>query len=287
MSTSVLVAYVPVLHAGYRRFFEKCRTSGIRSLYILDLCYIHEVEQLRKEVRQLEPVDAISAVDSWEIFHEVGLADVSRVENLRGIQVHVVMPDDEVSRVFAKKYLPDNYVTFDRSIFLRWDRAKILAENPVVPDRVVSRDEFDRYIIACCFREAEQATNLWRHVGAVIVRNEEVVLAGCNTQMPHEWTPYMEGDARSFFKQGLHVELTTDEHAEARLIGEAARRGIPLEGTLLYLTTFPCPPCAKLVARAGFSRIYYAEGYAMLDGERILKDQDVEIVFVETKNPGA
>ncbi|MBI2097297.1 MAG: hypothetical protein HYT40_04120 [Candidatus Sungbacteria bacterium] len=231
MLTSVLVAYVPVLHAGYRRFFEKCSASGIQSLYILDSCYIREVEQLRKEVRQLEPVDAISAVDAWGIFPEVGLADAPRVESLRSLQVHVVMPDDEVSRAFAKKYLLGNYVTFDGSIFLRWDRAKVLAENPVTPDRVVSRDEFDRHIIARCLQEAEHATDLGRHVGAAIVRDGEVVLAGCNTQMPHAWTPYMEGDARSFFKQGLHVELTTDEHAEARLIGEAARRGIPLEGT--------------------------------------------------------
>ena len=114
-----------------------------------------------------------------------------------------------------------------------------------------------------------------------------MLLAAHNTQVPSPRTPYYEGDPRMFFKRGLHFELTTDDHAERRLIAEAARRGIALEGSDLFVTTFPCPPCGKQVAHTGFRRCYFAEGYAVLDSERILRDNSIEIIRVEMKNPDA
>jgi len=279
----VIVAYVPVLHQGYRKFFEKYATEGVLSLYVIPDELLVRFDELRKDIRRLSAHDAATAVNAWKIFPEVGLADEPRLENLRGVNVPVVMPDDDLSRTFAAEHLPQNYVMFDASIFLRWDRTKVLAERVVEANRQVSHEAFDREVIAMCFRQAERATNLWRQVAGAIVLNGKVLLIAENRQLPSPQTPYYEGDARSFFKQGLHIELTTDEHAEARLIGEAARQGIALSGASLYLTTFPCPPCAKLVGTAGICRLYFAEGYAMLDGERVLRDSNIELIRVEMK----
>ena len=38
--------------------------------------------------------------------------------------------------------------------------------------------------------------------------------------------------------------------------------------------------CAKLIAHAGLTRVFYQKGYAMLDGERVLKQAGVEIIRV-------
>ncbi len=70
-------------------------------------------------------------------------------------------------------------------------------------------------------------------------------------------------------------------HSEAGAIAEAARKGISLEGADLYVTTFPCPPCGKLIAYSGIKRVFYKNGYGVLDSERILKDKGVEIIKVE------
>jgi dCMP deaminase len=61
----------------------------------------------------------------------------------------------------------------------------------------------------------------------------------------------------------------------------AARRGISLEGKSMYVTTFPCPACGKLVAFSGIKNIYFKDGYAMLDSEDILKSQGVGIFQVQ------
>jgi len=79
----------------------------------------------------------------------------------------------------------------------------------------------------------------------------------------------------------VHLELSTTTHAEAQLIADAARRGVATEGAVMYVTDFPCPPCAKLVAAAGVSRLYFRTGYAVLDGNDILVAGGVEIVRVE------
>jgi dCMP deaminase len=65
------------------------------------------------------------------------------------------------------------------------------------------------------------------------------------------------------------------------LIAEAAREGISTKGAVVYVTDFPCPPCAKLIAGAGISRLYFRTGYAVLDGEDVLAEAGVEVVRVE------
>ena len=48
----------------------------------------------------------------------------------------------------------------------------------------------------------------------------------------------------------------------------------------MYMTDFPCPPCAKLIAGAGVAKLYFREGYAVLDGRDVLEAAGVEIVQV-------
>jgi dCMP deaminase len=72
--------------------------------------------------------------------------------------------------------------------------------------------------------------------------------------------------------------LSTAEHAEARLIAAAAREGVATDGAVMYVTDFPCPPCAKLIAGAGIRRLYFRSGYAVLDGEDVLREASVEVV---------
>lgn len=286
MPGKVILAYVPVLHRGYLAFFLKHR--DVETCYIFSAELIAGFTHLRKDMRALAPVDACRAVWSWNIFSSPPqLAFPETLQALAEIKILVVMPDEEECRKIAAKYLGGCDVEFDRSIFLRWDRAKALAEKAVAADRVIAPDLLVSELMSQAYAKAELATNLWRRVGAVVARNGGIILAAHNTQVPSVHTPYYEGDPRMFFSRGLHFELTTDEHAEARLVAEAARHGIALEGSDLYVTTFPCPPCAKLVARAGFSRIYFATGYAKLDGERILRERRIEIIRVEMKNPDA
>ena len=179
----------------------------------------------------------------------------------------------------AQKYLPD--CTIEKSsIFLRWDKKSAAAEVTPNPDQTISSSEVDKKFMGLASLEGNKSSDWWRQVGAVAVRENTIVAQTHNTHLPSEQQPYAEGDARSHFHKGDHIDLTTAIHAEAKLIAEAAAAGTNLSGADLYVTDFPCPPCAKLIAHAGITRVFYQKGYAMLDGERVLKQAGVELILV-------
>ncbi len=93
------------------------------------------------------------------------------------------------------------------------------------------------------------------HVGCVIVsggdRKNRISAAGYNGYLPG--TPHV-----SRVREG-HEQATV--HAEQNAIADAARRGIPVEGSVAYVTHFPCINCAKILASAGIAEVKYREDY--------------------------
>lgn len=272
-----LVAYVPVLHEGYRRFFAEHQAD---TLYIFGPEIIGKFRVLGKEIRQLDPELMKRAVESLGILTQVGILDEPTARSLNTPAHEIVLPDEDVSREIAQEYFTQAHLSFS-PIFLRWDKHSAIAEKPVVPDESVTKEELHRRLLGVAANEAKKSSDIWRHVGAVIAKGGEPLLVGHNAHVPSEHMPYVNGDPRNNFSKGEYIELSTALHAEAGLIAEAARRGMSLEGTDMYLTVFPCPPCAKLIAYSGIKNLYCGGGYAVLDGESILKKRGVKILFVE------
>ncbi len=292
----IIVAYVPVLHEGYLRFFNKHRYA--KELFLIGTDISKNYKQLTKDLRAIDPLLMKKAIDSLGIFKEVkviGEADLKKIDGISlknaeikregsikgGSNVEFIMPDEDVMQNLADKYLLNAKVNFD-SIFLRWDKHKSFDGQPVDADQEVSIKDFDKKLIKELKVEAEKSSDWWRHIGAAVVKGGIVIMKTHNHAVPNEQMPYVEGDPRADFSKGINVELSTSFHCEAKLIAEAARVGISLEGASMYATTFPCPPCAKLIAYSGIKEIFYADGYGVLDGERILKSRGVKIIFVKT-----
>jgi dCMP deaminase len=147
-------------------------------------------------------------------------------------------------------------------------------------DGRISTDALDRSLLGRTAAEAGLSSDWWRQVGALAVRDGQVLDIAHNEHRPTEYTPYLNGDPRNDFSRGVHIDLSTAIHAEARLVARAARLGTPLDRADLYVSTFPCPGCARLVAEAGFARCFFAGPYAVLDGEDVLRAAGVELVWV-------
>ena len=136
--------------------------------------------------------------------------------------------------------------------------------------------------MGAAFREAEKSPDWWRQIGAIALKDGKILLTGFNKPVPSkDYTLGPFGDPRSNFDAGIGFEISKAIHAEAGVIATAARRGLPLEGASLYITTFPCPVCAKSIAASGIKRVYYSKGYSLLDAEDVLRAAGVEIVLVK------
>lgn len=272
-----VIAYVPVLHNGYINFFEKHANQA--NLYILGDELISEFTHLRKEIRQLNPNIVKLAVTSWHIFEHVYVLDKKVLQTIKEKKLPLILPREDIMEELQKKYFSDNDVMYD-NIFLRWDKHNTVAENVILPDITISTDTFDKEMIHTANTIAENSSDWWRRIGCVIVKNGEIVISSYNKHLPSEHSPYVNGDPRNNFKKGVHLELGTSIHSEAGAIAEAARSGTSLEGASAYVSTFPCPPCAKLIAYSGIKKVYYRVGYGVLDAESILKENGVEIIRV-------
>ncbi len=281
----IIIAYVPVLHDGYRKFFERHNDASV--IYILGKDLISQVYYLSKEIRELDPELMVKAIDSLKIIPHVQVKIIAE-EILKDFakkdakKLEIIMPDEDVSRLIAEKYLGNQQVIFD-TIFLRWDKHNTVLEKPVIPDNMISKKEFDIKILNIAEKEAEKSSDWWRRVGTAVVRDGSIIIQTHNAHVPSEHTPYVNGDPRNAFSKGINIELGTSIHAEACAVAEAARKGITLEGADMYVSVFPCPPCAKLIAYSGIKTLYCGGGYGILDGQDILKSKGVKIIFVENE----
>jgi cytidine deaminase len=57
------------------------------------------------------------------------------------------------------------------------------------------------------------------------------------------------------------IEFMRPVHAEMAALMEAARRGVSVQGGVMYVTTFPCHECARHIIAAGISRVVYVDPY--------------------------
>jgi len=83
---------------------------------------------------------------------------------------------------------------------------------------------------------------------------------------------------------GERQDIANTIHAEQYIISQAAKEGIFTKGLSLYVTTFPCPVCAKLIACSGIQHLYFGEGGSNFDARKVLESVGVTIVYVPIKN---
>lgn len=272
-----VVAYIPALHRGYIDFFRKYPGA----LYVLGEALVREVPRMERDIRALGAAEVKALLEGLRIFEKIAVLDRNTLPEVQKSSAQIIMPDEDVSRQFAEAHLPGRAVEFV-PVFLRWDKQISTKEFEVPPDRVISENEFDREIMSAAFAEARKSPDWWRQVGAILVKDGKPLLVGFNRPAPSkDYTLGPFGDPRSNFDAGIGFEISKALHAEAGIIARAARQGIPLEGASLYVTTFPCPVCAKSIAGAGIKKAYYSKGYSLLDAEDVLRAYGVEIVLVK------
>ncbi len=57
------------------------------------------------------------------------------------------------------------------------------------------------------------------------------------------------------------IEFGRCVHAEMAALMDAARRGVRVDNSFLFSTTFPCHECARHIVAAGIRKVYYIEPY--------------------------
>lgn len=126
------------------------------------------------------------------------------------------------------------------------------------------RPTWDEYFLMLAKLAATRSTCLAFPVGAVIVKNKQVLATGYNGPPSGSQHCISQG----FCYPGLpSCDASKDlpsraVHAEANAIAQASKHGIATEGASIYVTLEPCLSCLKLVMSAGIREIYYETPYS-------------------------
>ncbi len=145
------------------------------------------------------------------------------------------------------------------------------------------RPGWDHYFFDITKLVATRSTCLRREVGAVIVKDKRILATGYNgapTGLPH----CMDAGC---LREQLHIpsgerqEICRGIHAEQNALIQAARFGISVDGSTIYVTHHPCIVCAKLLINAGIKCIKYLEDYPDELAKQMLKDADVKLERAE------
>lgn len=146
------------------------------------------------------------------------------------------------------------------------------------------RLSWHQYFMTITRQVAERSTCKRAKVGAVIVRDKNILATGYNgapAGMPHCI------DVGCLIYQSKTPDGDTEEncfrtiHAEINAIAQAAKNGSTIKDASIYITHTPCIHCLKVLVNTGIKNIYYEKPYKLHTLEEILRTTKVHLESVK------
>ena len=128
------------------------------------------------------------------------------------------------------------------------------------------RLSWDQYFLTITRQVAERSTCTRAKVGAVIVRDKNILATGYNGSpagLPHCT------DVGCLIYRSTTPSGETEEncfrtiHAEINAIAQAAKNGAAIRDAHIYITHTPCIHCFKVLINTGIVRICYEKDYKL------------------------
>ena len=272
-----LFLYAPVVHKELLDYIEN---NSDQTVVLLDNIKAQSVNKfLERDIRALPAEKIKTALEAYG-HTDVQIVNQENASDVLSAFSAVHIPQDEIIQQFVASFA-SSITTETVSLFSRWTKQISTVEHEVPAHRTISEDVFAQEQLDTLETEAQRSPDWWRQIAAAIVKDGQVLGVAHNKHYPSAHALTINGDPRSNFDAGEGQGIYTSIHAEAFAIAQAARQGTSTEGADMYVTTFPCPTCARSLVETGIKRVFYRHGYSALDAEQILSDTGIEIILVK------
>jgi len=140
------------------------------------------------------------------------------------------------------------------------------------------RPEWDEYFLKLAYLVAERSTCLRHHVGAVIVRDRQILTTGYNGAASGVKDCLKLGCLRNEkgIPSGERHEICRAIHAEQNAIIQAGLHGIDVSGSTIYCTHSPCILCAKMIVNTKIKQFVTCGNYADKSFKSLFKEAGVQ-----------
>ncbi len=149
---------------------------------------------------------------------------------------------------------------------------------------MAERPSWHQYFMTITRQVAERSTCNRAKVGAVIVRDKNILATGYNgapTGMPHctdvGCLIYQSKTPNGDIEENCFRTI----HAEMNAIAQAAKNGSTIKDASIYITHTPCIHCLKVLVNTGIKEIYYEIPYKLHTLEEILQITRVQLEKVD------
>ena len=122
------------------------------------------------------------------------------------------------------------------------------------------RPSWDEYFTKIVRVTSERSPCERLHVGCLLVKDNRIISQGYNGFLP--------GCAHISVVRDNHEQATV--HAEQNALMDCAKRGVSCNGSIAYVTHYPCIICTRLLLAAGIKEIKYLQDY---------KNDELVVVF--------
>lgn len=146
-------------------------------------------------------------------------------------------------------------------------------------DTSLTRPSWDEYFMKLANEVATRTTCLRRAVGCVIVKDNRILATGYNG-VPSGLRHCAEtGCLREKLgvPSGQRHEICRGLHAEQNAIIQAAKYGINIDGSTIYVNTQPCIVCAKMIINSGIKEIVYQNPYDDELSRELLAESNIKM----------
>lgn len=146
----------------------------------------------------------------------------------------------------------------------------------------IERPSWDSYFMQIAQVAASRSTCLRRQVGAVIVKDKQILSTGYNGSP----TGLRHCGEIGCLRQSLGIppgertEICRAVHAEQNALLQAAKHGVAIEGADMYTTVQPCVLCTKMIINAGIRRVIYTIPYPDLMAMEMAKESGLDFFFL-------
>lgn len=148
------------------------------------------------------------------------------------------------------------------------------------------RPDLDTYFMNMAKVASTMTTCTRRQVGAIIVKDKQVISTGYNGAPKNTKHCLDIGCLRDELKipSGKSPELCRAVHSEQNAIIQAALNGRNTNGATIYCTHQPCCICAKMIINAGITRVVYEHSYPDDLSIQLMTEAGIEIVKIKKNN---
>ena len=148
------------------------------------------------------------------------------------------------------------------------------------------RPTWDEYFMEIADVVTKRSNCVSRKVGAVITVDNQIITTGYNGA-PKGLHHCVDagGCLRKINKieSGTRQEVCRAAHAEQNAIISAAVRGVSIKGGTLYLNTYPCSICTRMIINAEIKRIVYDSDYNDPLSKEMLDESGIEVLRLKRK----